>query len=167
LRRRFAVVKTGHKSAHTLETFKVIKLKRVYDGEARDDGVRYLIERLWPRGVKKTSLHLDGWLKEAGPSTELRTWFHHDPAKWREFRRRYFAELDRAPENWATIRDAARRGTVTLLYSSHDTEHNNAVALKEYIEDRRRKPGSRLTRTGRIEPGKMTTKVSLKSKRIA
>jgi uncharacterized protein YeaO (DUF488 family) len=112
----------------------MIKLKRVYEKEASEDGVRYLIERLWPRGVKKATLHVDGWLKDAGPTTELRKWFSHDPARWQEFRRRYFAELDRAPENWAPIRDAAQHGTVTLLYSSHDTEHNNAVALKEYIE---------------------------------
>ncbi len=121
----------------------MIKLKRVYDGEDAGDGTRYLIERLWPRGVKNTSLHIDGWLKDAGPSTELRKWFAHDPEKWQEFRRRYFAELDGASDVWAPIRDAARRGTVTLLYSSHDTEHNNAVALKEYIE---RKMGAR-TRT--------------------
>ena len=112
----------------------MIRLKRVYEEEAPDDGTRYLIERLWPRGVKKESLHIDAWLKDAGPSTELRKWFSHDPEKWPEFRRRYFAELDRAPEVWAPIRDAARHGTVTLLFSSHDTEHNNAVALKEYIE---------------------------------
>jgi uncharacterized protein YeaO (DUF488 family) len=112
----------------------MIKLKRVYEEEAPDDGVRYLVERLWPRGLKKTSLHIDAWLKDAGPSTELRKWFSHDPGKWRDFRRRYFSELDRAPEAWAPIRDAARKGTVTLLYSSHDTEHNNAVALKEFIE---------------------------------
>jgi DNA-3-methyladenine glycosylase II len=112
---------------------KMIKLKRVYDEEAADDGVRYLIERLWPRGIKKASLRMDAWLKDAGPSTELRKWFSHDAEKWDEFRRRYFAELDRAPEAWTPIRDAARRGTVTLLYSSHDTEHNNAVALEEYV----------------------------------
>ena len=114
----------------------MIKLKRVYEKEAPDDGVRYLVERLWPRGVKKESLHIDGWLKEVAPSTDLRKWFSHDPEKWPEFRRRYFAELDRAPEVWAPIRSAARRGTVTLLYSSHDTEHNNAVALKEYIQQK-------------------------------
>ncbi len=112
----------------------MIELKRVYEKEDAHDGVRYLIERLWPRGVKKTSLRIDAWLKEAGPSTELRKWFSHDPEKWQEFRRRYFAELDHAPDVWAPIAEAARRGTVTLLYSSHDTEHNNAVALKEYIE---------------------------------
>jgi uncharacterized protein YeaO (DUF488 family) len=123
----------------------MIKLKRVYEEEAPDDGVRYLIERLWPRGIKKESLHIDAWLKDAGPSTELRKWFSHDPEKWNEFRRRYFAELDRATE-WAPIREAAQRGTVTLLYSSHDTEHNNAVALKECIE---RKMGTRTRAAGR------------------
>ncbi len=112
----------------------MIKLKRVYEEEDPQDGVRYLVERLWPRGVKKASLRIDAWLKDAGPSTELRKWFSHDPGKWQEFRRRYFAELDRAPDTWAPVADAARGGTVTLLYSSHDTEHNNAVALKEYVE---------------------------------
>jgi uncharacterized protein YeaO (DUF488 family) len=123
----------------------MIKLKRVYEKEDPDDGGRYLIERLWPRGVTKTSLRIDGWLKEAGPSTELRKWFSHDPAKWQEFRRRYFAELDLTPDAWAPIRDAARHGTVTLLYSSHDTEHNNAVALKEYVEH---KADAKTHRTG-------------------
>ena len=123
----------------------MIKLKRVYDGQSATDGVRYLVERLWPRGVKKASLHLDGWIKDAAPGTELRKWFSHDPAKWEEFRRRYFAELDRAPETWEPILLAARHGTVTLLYSSHDTEHNNAVALREYIEH---KKGSGTVRAG-------------------
>ncbi|MEX2264279.1 MAG: DUF488 domain-containing protein [Bryobacteraceae bacterium] len=112
----------------------MIKLKRVYDTRSSNDGVRYLVERLWPRGVKKASLHLDAWLKDAAPSTELRKWFGHAPEKWGEFRRRYFAELDRAPETWEPILLSARKGTVTLVYSSHDTEHNNAVALREYIE---------------------------------
>ncbi len=123
----------------------MIRLKRVYEPEAPDDGQRFLVERLWPRGVKKSSLHIDGWLKEAGPSTELRKWFSHDPDKWAEFVRRYFAELDRRPETCAPIRDAARHGVVTLLYSSHNTEYNNAVALKEYIE---RKTGSRTRSAG-------------------
>lgn len=112
----------------------MLKLKRVYEPEAAADGVRYLVERLWPRGVKKTSLHIEGWLKDAAPSTELRKWFNHDPTKWEEFRHRYFIELDRAPDAWEPIREAAGNGTVTLLYSSHDTEHNNAVALKEYVD---------------------------------
>ncbi len=114
----------------------MIKLKRVYEDEAPDDGARYLVERLWPRGISKASLHIDGWLKDAAPSTDLRKWFSHDPGKWPEFRSRYYAELDDAPESWAPIRDGARQGTVTLLFSSHDTEHNNAVALKEYIEQK-------------------------------
>jgi uncharacterized protein YeaO (DUF488 family) len=125
----------------------MIKLKRVYDPKRADDGVCYLVERLWPRGIKKTSLHLDGWLKDAAPSTGLRKWFSHVPKKWNEFRRRYFAELDSATEAWEPIRLAARKGTVTLLYSSHDTEHNNAVALREYIASgaapRRRLPGGK------------------------
>jgi uncharacterized protein YeaO (DUF488 family) len=112
----------------------MIQLKRVYEQETPADGVRYLIERLWPRGVKKESLHIEAWLKEAGPSTELRKWFNHDPEKWSEFRRRYFAELNQRKEAWTPILETAERGTVSLLYSSHDTEHNNAVALKEYIE---------------------------------
>ena len=124
----------------------MIKLKRVYEEEAPRDGARYLIERLWPRGVRKESLQIDGWLKEAGPSAELRKWFSHDPEKWPEFRRKYFAELDRIPEVWAPIRKAAQRGAVTLLYSSHDMEHNNAVALKEYVE---RKLGPRTRANGR------------------
>jgi uncharacterized protein YeaO (DUF488 family) len=111
----------------------MIQLKRAYDTAERADGVRYLVERLWPRGLKKEQLRLDGWLKDVAPSAELRKWFSHDPAKWPEFRRRYLAELDRSSEAWRPILDAARRGRVTLIYSSHDTEHNNAVALKDYL----------------------------------
>jgi len=114
----------------------MIQLQRAYDQPASQDGTRLLVERLWPRGVKKISLQIDDWLKEAAPSTELRKWFSHDPAKWNEFRRRYFAELKSNPEAWKPIVEAAHRGTVTLIYSSHDTEHNNAVALKEFIEHR-------------------------------
>ena len=112
----------------------VIALERVYDSKPSGKGVRYLVERLWPRGVRKASLELDAWLKDVAPSTELRKWFGHDPERYAEFRRRYFAELDRNPDAWAPIVEAARKGPVTLLYSSRDAEHNNAVALKEYIE---------------------------------
>ncbi len=112
----------------------MINLQRVYEKELPDRGTRLLVERLWPRGIKKSELRLDAWLKDAGPSTTLRRWFSHDPDKWDEFRRRYFAELDSRKEAWEPILTAARLGTVTLLYSSHDTEHNNAVALKEYVE---------------------------------
>jgi uncharacterized protein YeaO (DUF488 family) len=112
----------------------MIQLKRVYEKPAPRDGVRFLIERLWPRGVRKTDVHEDDWLKDAGPSDRLRKWFSHDPEKWTEFQRKYFAELDTRPEAWGKILKASGRGTVTLLYSSRDTEHNNAVALKRYIE---------------------------------
>jgi uncharacterized protein YeaO (DUF488 family) len=112
----------------------VIQLKRVYEpDEPSKDGSRFLVERLWPRGIRKEALHFDAWVKDAAPSTELRQWFNHDPDKWKEFQRRYFAELDAKPEALAPIRSAARKGTVTLLFSSHDTEHNNAVALKTYL----------------------------------
>ncbi len=119
----------------------MIQLERAYDAPGRADGTRFLVERLWPRGVKKTSLPIKEWLKDVAPSTELRKWFSHDPAKWDEFRRRYFAELKEKPEAWKPIVEAARRGTVTLIYSSHDTEHNNAVALEEFLKRHlRRKP---------------------------
>jgi uncharacterized protein YeaO (DUF488 family) len=111
-----------------------LKLKRAYDRASRADGTRILVERLWPRGVSKESLHVDAWLKDAGPSTELRKWFGHDPAKWWTFQQRYFRELDSRPESWQAILDAARSGPVTLVYSSRDEQHNNAVALKAYIE---------------------------------
>ena len=88
----------------------------------------------------KGKLHLSAWLKEVGPSTELRQWFNHDPLKWSQFRRRYFRELDSQPESWQPILTAARRGMVTLVYSSHDEEHNNAVALQEYLQAKRRRP---------------------------
>ena len=107
----------------------MIRVKRVYDPVSRTDGRRFLVERLWPRGVSKEKLRVEAWLKEVGPSTELRKWFSHDPAKWARFRERYFQELDSRPEAWRPIVAAARRGTITLVYSSHDTEHNNAVAL--------------------------------------
>ena len=118
----------------------MIRLKRAYDAMSRTDGIRFLVERLWPRRVSKATLQLDAWLKEVGPSTALRKWFSHDPEKWREFRRRYFRELDSRPEAWKPIVSAARRGTVTLVYSSHDTEHNNAVALQEYLQTKSHRP---------------------------
>jgi uncharacterized protein YeaO (DUF488 family) len=118
----------------------MIKLKRVYDPVARADGTRFLVERLWPRGLSKEKAHLTAWLKDVGPSTELRQWFNHDPRKWSQFRTRYFRELDANPESWAPIVAAARKSTVTLVYSSHDEEHNNAVALNEYLQKKRRPP---------------------------
>jgi len=110
-----------------------INLSRVYDHEPRGDGRVFLVERLWPRGVRKDALKLDGWLRDVAPSHELRKWFSHDPALWEEFRRRYFAELDAHPQSWQPLVQAAAGGTVTLLYSSRDQEHNNAVALRDYL----------------------------------
>ncbi len=126
----------------------MLTTQRVYDPPGALSSRRFLVERLWPRGIRKDSLQLDGWLKDVAPSTALRKWFAHDPAKWAEFRRRYFGELDRAPETWKPLAEAARRGQVILLYSSHDTEHNNAVALKEYLERHgRREKGMDARRT--------------------
>jgi len=114
----------------------MINIKRVYESPGPDDGTRFLVERLWPRGMKKESLRMDGWLKDVAPSSGLREWFGHDPAKWAEFRQRYFGELDGNPGVIQPIADAARRGNVTLLYSAHDAEHNNALALQEYLSQR-------------------------------
>jgi len=112
----------------------MIQLKRVYEKEEKHDGARFLVERLWPRGLRKSDLKMDGWQKEVGPSDQLRKWFSHDPGNWNDFQHRYFSELEERPEAWQPILRAAERGRVTLLYSSHDQEHNNAVALKHFLE---------------------------------
>ena len=112
----------------------MIQLKRVYDAPSKTDGKRLLIERLWPRGIKKTDLKMDDWIKEAGPSTGLRKWFNHDPAKWDGFRQRYFRELEKKPAVWRPILTAIEGGSVSLIYSSHDTQHNNSVALAEFLK---------------------------------
>ena len=112
----------------------MIQLKRVYEKRDRQDGTRFLVERLWPRGLRKDEVQMDGWQKEAGPSVQLRKWFSHDVRKWTEFQSRYFAELENRPGAWQPILESAERGAVTLLYSSHDAEHNNAVALKRFLE---------------------------------
>jgi len=117
----------------------MIMLKRAYDPISRADGRRVLVERLWPRGLSKARLGVDDWLKEVGPSTSLRKWFGHDPKKWDTFRRRYARELDSRQDAWRPIVSAARRGRVTLVYSSHDTEHNNAVALQDYLRAKMRR----------------------------
>ncbi|MCG3148229.1 MAG: hypothetical protein PCFJNLEI_01672 [Verrucomicrobiae bacterium] len=116
----------------------MIQIKRVYDPPAKVDGIRLLVERLWPRGMKKETAKLDGWLRDAAPSTALRKWFGHDPAKWKEFQRRYRAELDQHPEAWQPILVAASKGRVTLLFSSQDAAHNNVVALKTYLETKQK-----------------------------
>ncbi len=112
----------------------MINIERVYGHLASEGGKRFLVERLWPRGIKKESLEMDAWLKDVAPSPALRQWYQHDVAKWKEFQRRYRAELDANPKAWQPILQAARRGKVTLLYSARDTEHNSAMVLKEYLE---------------------------------
>lgn len=112
----------------------MIQIKRAYEEVSRNDGARFLVERLWPRGVKKEHLRVEDWLKDVAPSTGLRKWFRHDPAKWNGFRQRYFRELEEHSDSWQPLLARARRGHVTLVYSAHDTEHNNAVALKEFLE---------------------------------
>ncbi len=111
-----------------------LKLKRVYEPAEDADGTRFLVERLWPRGVSKQAARLEGWLKEAAPSPELRKWYGHDPAKWREFRRRYLAELAGAAEALAPLQAAARKGIVTLVFAARDPQHSSARLLKEFLE---------------------------------
>lgn len=112
----------------------MIRIKRVYEAASSQDGARFLVDRLWPRGVKKSDLAIQAWLKDVSPSTELRHWYGHDPAKWTEFRKRYAEELQVHPAAWQPLLDAAQRGTITLLYSSREPEINNAAALKEFLE---------------------------------
>ena len=113
-----------------------IRVKRAYDDPAESDGRRILVDRMWPRGVKKADAAIDHWAKEAAPSTELRKWYGHDPERWNEFRRRYFAELDDNPEAVAELLEAIGGGPATLVFSSKEERYNNAVALKEYLESR-------------------------------
>lgn len=110
-----------------------IRLKRAYERPARADGTRILIDRLWPRGVTKAAAAIDQWMKEIAPSTELRKWFSHDPARWREFRRRYAAELREHPDELRDLRAQARRGPITLVYSARDEVHNDAVVLRNIL----------------------------------
>ncbi|MCC6955921.1 MAG: DUF488 domain-containing protein [Anaerolineales bacterium] len=112
----------------------MLKVKRVYEKAEPSDGTRFLVERLWPRGMRKEALQMDAWLKDVAPSSDLRRWFGHDPLKWDEFEKRYWAELKSNPDAWAPILQAAKQGDVTLLYSAHDTEHNNALALMRFLE---------------------------------
>jgi uncharacterized protein YeaO (DUF488 family) len=111
-----------------------IKVKRIYDPPSPEDGTRLLVDRIWPRGLSKESAKIDAWLKDFAPSTELRRWFGHDPARWAEFQKRYYAELDKKPDLKKTILPPKTKGTVTLLFGARDTEHNNAVALKSYLQ---------------------------------
>lgn len=119
----------------------MIRIKRTYHPAARADGRRYLVERLWPRGMKKESLALDAWLKDVAPSPGLRTWFGHRPERWSEFQRRYLEELRANPAAWEPILEASRSGVVTLLYSAHDVEHNGAVVLRRFLAQHERRRG--------------------------
>ncbi len=120
----------------------MIQIKRAYDAADASDGVRFLVDRLWPRGLKKEALHIKAWSKDVAPSNELRNWYHHDLEQWDEFRRRYFKELEKNPSAWQPLLEAARHGAVTLLYSSKQLERNNAVALKEFLTSRLRGKGA-------------------------
>ena len=112
----------------------MLKTKRVYEPAEASDGIRFLVDRLWPRGIKKEALKMKTWLKDVAPSPDLRKWFAHDPARWQEFQRRYTAELKSNADAWSPILEAAKQGDVTLLYSARDTEHNSALLLKEFLE---------------------------------
>jgi len=111
----------------------MIGIKRIYDPASPDDGRRILVDRIWPRGKTKESAKIDLWLPELAPSGALRKWFAHDPARWPEFKKRYFVELAANAEHVENLRREAERNKVTLLYGARDQEHNNAVALREYI----------------------------------
>ncbi len=136
----------------------MVKMKRVYEPPAREDGRRILIDRLWPRGIKKEDAKIDEWIKEIAPSTELRKWFSHDPVKWPEFRRRYRKELEDMSDVVTRLTEKAKIGTITLLFAAKDTVHVNAAVLKEVIEQaiarlpqnetKQQKPRKRLLRSG-------------------
>jgi uncharacterized protein YeaO (DUF488 family) len=112
----------------------MIKLKRAYDAASKDDGLRILVERLWPRGVSKQKAKIDLWLKNLAPSTELRKWYGHDPARWPQFRKRYWAELKNLGDVLALLKYVTQEKTVTFVYAASDEERNSAVALKEFLE---------------------------------
>ena len=116
-----------------------IKIKRCYDSPSLTDGARFLVDRLWPRGVRKDRIRLVGWVRDVAPSQKLRKWFGHDPKRWAEFRKRYFVELTAKRDTWMPILEAASEGNVTLLFGAHDLEHNNAVALQRFLQRRLRK----------------------------
>jgi len=113
-----------------------VQLKRAYDPPSPRDGMRILVDRLWPRGISKAKAHIDLWLKDVAPSTALRQWFGHDPARWNEFRRRYRAEMKRQPEALAQLRARARHGRITLVFGARDVRRNQAVVLKSMLAGR-------------------------------
>lgn len=128
----------------------MIHIKRTYESRSRGDGQRFLVERLWPRGMKKEALHADAWLKDVAPSTALRQWFGHRVERWEEFQRRYRKELDGNPGAWEPIAQASREGPVTLLYSARDEQHNAALVLSQYLAER---SGSRNARASSSQSG--------------
>ncbi len=116
----------------------MFKLKRVYEKPSHEDGSRVLVERLWPRGMTKEHAAVDLWLKEVAPSPELRKWFGHDPARWEQFQKRYWKELEEKAEVIQELKRMSHEGTVTLVYAAHDEEHNGALALKQFLEGHNR-----------------------------
>jgi len=115
----------------------MIKLKRAYDEPSQRDGLRILVERLWPRGVSKQKAAVDLWLKELAPSTDLRKWFNHEPEKWTEFQKRYRSELAQKGDLILLLKQRIKEGTVTFVYAAHDVEQNSAVALRDYLMARK------------------------------
>jgi uncharacterized protein YeaO (DUF488 family) len=113
-----------------------ILIKRAYDAPKASDGYRVLVDRLWPRGLSKETLKLDVWMREISPSSELRKWYHRDLTQWSEFKKRYFKELESQPDLVKDLRQKAKKSAVTLIYAGKDPKHNNALALKEYLERR-------------------------------
>ena len=132
----------------------MLRMKRTYEPPARGDGRRILVERLWPRGMKKEALDLDDWTTAVAPSTELRRWFDHRLERWNEFRQRYRKELDDNPAAWMPLLDAERRGTVTLLYSARDVLHNGAVVLRDYLSAKESLRRSKKPRGGSAPAGR-------------
>ena len=121
----------------------MVQIKRTYDPPARSDGQRFLVERLWPRGLTKAAVAADAWVKDVAPSTALRKWFDHRVERWDEFRRKYRAELRGNPAGWQRILAASKRGRVTLLYSAHDPVHNGAIVLRDFLTEQLARTTSR------------------------
>jgi len=115
----------------------MIRIKRIYEPPAKDDGFRILVDRLWPRGLSKDKAKVDLWLKEISPSNELRKWYGHEPGKWAEFKRRYLEEIKGKKPEFDLLRQKAKSGTITFLFSSKEEKLNNAAALKEFVESKR------------------------------
>ena len=110
-----------------------VRLKRAYEAPTKDDGLRILVDRLWPRGVSKEDAAIDRWIKDVAPSTELRKWFGHDPERWNEFRKRYVAEIRDHPDELAELRRLARQGPIILVYAARDEAHNDAAVLRQAL----------------------------------